>query len=421
MGAEERELLETVLASGETLLGVISDVLDFSKIEANKLDVNVVEFPIVAVLSSLLKPFEVRASRQGLAFTTDISSDVPTAVVGDKQRISQVLMNLVNNSAKFTERGSIRVAITAKPLPKDKPAPAHLASHLGTPSVLLCFTVTDTGIGIPLAQHSTVFRAFEQVDGSITRRHGGTGLGLAISRRLVELMGGEIGINYSVPGSGSEFTFTIPVGAVRFSEDNADPTLEAEWHGLKSAPILDPRTLQPDVDVRNATETPMLRKRKALNGSAAHDDSFDTKRPKPSEAQTPHRPLRILVAEDNPTNQLLISRLLTKAGHELRLASDGLGALEIYRGAEPDYFDVFLSDLQMPNMDGMQVMKRIRELEAACGGRRLPIVALTAHALDSDRDLCLASGFDAWLPKPLNRTQLFELLDQLASGTVASS
>lgn len=431
MGDEERDLLETVRSSGETLLGIISDILDFSRIEANKLEINVFEFPFVPSLQTVLKPLEMRAVKQGLDFEVDVDGTVPESIVGDKQRIAQVLINLVGNSLKFTSKGSIRVSVEARPSLK---RPAHMPPNL---SVLeLRFIVRDTGIGVSPAKKQMIFLPFTQSDGSITRKHGGSGLGLAICKRLVELMDGQIGIDWSEEGSGSQFFFTVVVGY----EPHDDGRWKASWNGLESPPILDPRAYTPE-ELPAHSNGIRYRHQVAKAASPSDDGYFALKRPSLSSSrkhtsglrlpvsppasagELPSRKLRILVAEDNEVNQLLITRLLTKSGHAVTMAKDGLEALEMYRAGEP--FDLLLSDLSMPVIDGFELTKRIREMEqdesskqtSVRESRRLPIVALTAHALDRDRKACLQAGFDSWLPKPIDRNQLFQVLAQVATQT----
>ncbi|KAI9020356.1 hypothetical protein DFJ74DRAFT_123499 [Hyaloraphidium curvatum] len=411
IGGEDRELLESVRSSGEALLAIISDILDFSKIEANKMDISRHPFSLVPSVAGILKPLQVRATLQGLDFRVDVAPDVPATVIGDRQRIGQVLINLVGNALKFTRRGGIQVSVEAV----TGSAPSGL--------VKLRFTVRDTGIGIPADKHDQVFVAFRQADGSITREHGGSGLGLTISKRLAELMGGEIGISYSVVGTGSEFFFTVLVGLA--DDQGANPPKRAEtWNGFGSSSLeTEPPSCRPDsfglrvtgqmatrgqdgpdgyFALDGAGRTPT----RTVTGGAMPTPDFDAASDRPAQ-----RPLRVLVAEDNPTNQMLIARLLTKAGHFVHMCCDGREALDAYSTNGP--FDVLISDLQMPIMGGVEAVARIRGMESDRRLRRLPIIALTAHALDRDRELCLSSGFDAWLPKPIARSELFETLYRL--------
>jgi CheY-like chemotaxis protein len=279
-------------------------------------------------------------------------------------RLRQVLLNLVGNAVKFTERGEVVVTVAREPFLLGA-AGADDDEDLG--SEFLRFTVRDTGIGIPEDRLGAVFDPFVQADGSMSRRYGGTGLGLSISARLVELMGGRMSVESRV-GVGSTFSFTLPLPA---ADPSAMPATAPEPESSASAP-------------RPVAPAP----------------------PPPAPA------LRILVAEDNLVNQALVRGLLLRQGHTVTVVANGREAVE---ANERESFDVVLMDVSMPEMDGLEATALIRRREATRGGR-VPIVAMTAHAMKGDRERCLESGMDAYLAKPLSAAELWETLAQLAEA-----
>ena len=341
---EQREYLTTVKQSAESLLTIINDILDFSKIEAGKLDLEEVAYNVRSCIREAVKLMDYRAGQKSLALSCEIDPSVPEYIFGDPIRLRQVLLNLVGNAVKFTERGSVTVTGAARQAPKE--------------GMELQLEVRDTGIGIPLEKQSTIFEAFAQADGSMTRRFGGTGLGLTISSRLISLMGGAISVE-SAPGQGSCFRFSI----------QAQPASEPS------------QTLD-----QTAAEVSRL--------------------PEKSAART----VRALLVEDNPVNQKVVLRLLQKHGHQVTIASNGREALEAMIDAE---FDIVLMDVQMPVMTGLEAAEAIRRTERGTG-RRIPIVAMTAHAMTGDKELCLASGMDGYLSKPVRLSDLLEALAKFA-------
>ena len=338
---EQRENLGTVKSSAESLLSILNDILDFSKIESRKLELEAAPFRLRDLVATTLKPLTLQAHQKGLEIVSDIGAGVPDRVVGDRTRIQQVLTNLVGNALKFTEVGSVRVAITEH---------ARSATAVG-----LQFTVTDTGIGIALEKQASIFEAFRQADGSTTRKFGGTGLGLAISSTLVQLMGGQLSVE-SAPGAGSTFRFAL--------------TLPIEPGTRAAAPAAPASTAAPAAVGR-----------------------------------------RILLVEDNIVNQRVALGMLTKRGHHVTIAQDGLEALE---RLEAETFDVVLMDLQMPRMGGLDATMEIRRRERTRGGH-IRIVAMTARAMASDREQCLATGMDDYLSKPIDRAQLVDAVENAGS------
>jgi signal transduction histidine kinase/ActR/RegA family two-component response regulator len=349
--AEQRDNISTVKASAESLLSILNDILDFSKIESRRLDVEAAPFALRAAIAATIKPFTLQAHQKGLELICNVAPDVPAGVVGDSTRIQQVLTNLVANALKFTEAGHVLVSIS-------ETARAAGVSHLK-------FTISDTGIGIPASKHAAIFEAFRQADGSTTRQFGGTGLGLTISSTLVGLMGGRIWVE-SEPGVGSTFYFTLsmPIAAVA---DAAMPTV---------APIVVSAPRAPAVPAR-ADAAPSVTSR------------------------------RILLVEDNIINQRVATGMLTKRGHHVTLAEDGAEAVATL---ERETFDLVLMDLQMPGMSGLDATAAIRKREQTTGGH-VRIIAMTARAMASDREQCLAAGMDGYLSKPIDRTLLFEAVE----------
>jgi PAS domain S-box-containing protein len=357
LNPEQRRYLSAVKNSAHDLLNIINDILDFSKIEAGKVELYPEDFALRDSIDEPLKALRLRADAKGLKLSLHIPSDVPNRWRGDCGRLRQVLINLVGNAIKFTEKGEVNLSVARDSLE------------------VLRFTVHDTGIGISPAQQEQIFRAFSQADNSITRRFGGTGLGLSISARLIALMSGSISVR-SEPGHGSEFTFTVK---------------------LKCSPATDAGVA--GVGHQNGRE---------LSGKELH--VFPTPFAQPTSRSAPVTdPLRILVAEDNAVNREVAAALLAKLGHQVKLVGNGREAVD---ATEHENFDAVLLDLQMPEMDGLQAAQLIREREQG-SSRHLRLIALTAHALVGDRERCLAAGMDDYIAKPLVRTDLEAVLQRL--------
>lgn len=357
---KQRHLASTVHRSGRTLLAIINDILDFSKIEAGKLDLECVGFDLTQLLDESLELFMEAARRKGLRLTQQIDERVPRYLQGDPIRLRQILMNLLSNAMKFTEAGGISLT-------------ADYVS--GTPThTQLRISVTDTGIGIPPAAKLRIFDAFAQADGSTTRRYGGTGLGLSIAKQLVGLMGGAITVE-SEPGRGSTFSFT--------AQFELQPLGVEAATGLTSYPQLP----KPQFTLEHA---------------------YGPSQPLPSSAgpesqHAGHSPARILVAEDSPVNREVAGGMLELLGYQAEMAENGRQAMEL---AARTHFDLVLMDCQMPEMDGLTATGEIRRHEAASGQQRLTIIALTANAMQGDREQCLAAGMDDYLTKPYTQVQL---------------
>ncbi|CBE68838.1 MAG: response regulator [Candidatus Methylomirabilis oxygeniifera] len=350
LSTEQREYLDLVKSSAESLLGLLNDILDCSKIEAGKLNLEAIPFSLGEILHATLRPLTLQAGRKDLTLTWEILPDVLDTLVGDPTRLRQIVVNLVSNAIKFTERGGIAVR-----------AQAIVEADLRQ-CVLYC-SVTDTGIGIPPEKRHVIFDPFIQVDGSTTRQYGGTGLGLTITAHLVTMMGGRIWVE-SEPGLGSTFHFTARFGV-------QSPSANASNSGVAAGVIRD-----------QVVQTPAVCRR-----------------------------LRILLAEDNPVNRILAVRLLEKAGHTVAVAGTGR---EVLVTLEREQFDLVMMDVQMPEMDGISATAAIRERERGSGAH-LPILALTAHAMNGDRERCLAAGMDDYLSKPIQAKALYEAIARLCA------
>ena len=330
----QRERLDVIRQSGETLLAILNDVLDLSKIEAGKLELEEVEFDIGELAQGAHAAFTAIANKKGLSFDLSIERGARGVYRGDSTRIRQILYNLVSNSLKFTEQGEVRVVI------------ARDADQLSV-------QVRDTGIGIPPERLAQLFQMFEQADASTTRQFGGTGLGLAICRELATLMGGVISAT-SEPGKGSIFEARLPIP--RISGASRRPPRSVE---------------QPAAQVATDSET---------------------------------TPLRVLAAEDNTVNQLVLKTLLHQIGVDPTVVDNGEDAVSAW---EREPWDLILMDVQMPRMDGPTATRRIRQLEAQTGRARTPIIALTANAMSHQVAEYATVGMDGFVAKPIEIGRLF--------------
>jgi PAS domain S-box-containing protein len=492
---EQREYLKIVQDASRSLLKLLNDILDFSKVEAGKLVLEPGPFCLRKILDDTTKTLALKAHEKNLELLYHIDAEVPDQMIGDSGRLRQILVNLIGNSIKFTDRGEIVLKIEI------------LEEGLEDNKILLHFSVSDTGIGISQDQLETIFEKFSQVDSSTTRKYGGTGLGLAISSKLVELMGGVIWAespttfsHFHKYGPGSTFHFTI---LFEVDREPIDTRKQVEFHKLKGLPLLiidDNETnrrflhdvlarygLKPEsagsgqealeiLEVRSLSPpyfqliildfrmpgmdggTVLKRIRDEINldipvilltsGEKAEDLSqFNTRYAsahllKPVNTQELLETIlevmgyitreddkgkettgeeeagdeketvsmRILVAEDNAVNQRLIRRLLEKKGHKVEIASDGKTAVETFlkkAGNPREKFQLVLMDIQMPNMDGVEATREIRKID-----RKIPIVALTAHAMKGDRGRFLSQGMDDYVSKPIEKSVLFEVINK---------
>jgi signal transduction histidine kinase/CheY-like chemotaxis protein len=485
--AEQRNYLSTVRVSARALLDLVDEILDLSKIEAGKMELDRVELDVRETVEDGIKVLAVRAGQKGLELACRVSPDVPAALLGDPGRLRQVVVNLVGNAIKFTERGE--VVLDARVADQDED------------EVHVHFSVRDTGIGVPQDKKEQIFAPFTQADTSTTRRYGGSGLGLAISAQLVEMMGGHLDMTSEI-GRGSTFFFTARFPRAHKAEPPKAP--RAAWTDLSGLPVLVVddnvtnrlilcemltswrmrpaaaaggdealRTLRaehasgrpfrlilsdgqmPDMDGFMLAETvksdpalkavPMIlltsagrpgdgaRCRKlgiagflnkpvkqselldtiaaAVGGHAMSGQSGD----EAPAAATAVAPLAILLAEDNTVNQEVASRILEKRGHAVTVVGDGKAAVELLAPGSAQRFDVVLMDVQMPEMDGLDATRAIREREKASGGH-VPIVAMTAHAMEGDRERCLEAGMDGYVTKPVEADRLIAAVESAAGS-----
>lgn len=366
-----RRYAETARNSGATLLSLINNILDFSKIEAGKLELEQVAFDLRKTVDDVAELLSRHARRKGLEFVCSLAADVPTWVRGDPHRLGQILINLVGNAVKFTEQGEVRVDISIQ--------------DIGPCDVGLRFEILDTGIGIPLDAQARIFESFSQADGSTTRQYGGTGLGLAICKQLVERMKGGIGVR-SQPGRGSLFWFIARFETATASLPAAVP--------LPDGPGV--RAMTVDESTTSLAEPPR---------------------------RTPWR-ATILVAEDHAVNREVTVAMLDGAGCRVDAASTGAEALDAVSRVE---YDLILMDCQMPVLDGFEAAKAIRERErserpaTSDSQRRVPIIALTANALETARQQCLAVGMDDWLVKPFTKDDLLAVIEKWLPGRQADT
>jgi two-component system, sensor histidine kinase and response regulator len=475
LSSDQKQLVSMAQDSANTLMVVINDILDFSKIEAGKLAFDVREFELAEVVAQSTRTMGLRAHQKGLELAYQVDPDIPRFLMGDAHRIKQVLINLIGNAIKFTERGEVVLRVAA-----EERTPGEIR---------LRFSVSDTGIGIPAEKQQLIFEAFSQADASTTRKYGGTGLGLAISSRIVELMGGKIWVE-SEPGRGSTFHFTAtlqtsasgPKPAAAIQPDLAGVRLLVVDDSASSRGILYKalKTWGLKVALAGSADEALHELGEAARQGRAYQvlivdghmpgkDGFDLIREvkqspeaapatlmmltsddyyasvrrcaqmeiaahliKPirfsellaairqvlspvrssgqdsgSQAKEPSLRLRVLLAEDNLVNQRLTVRMLEKMGHQVTVAQTGEEALN---AIPREKFDLVLMDVQMPEMDGFAATREIRRREAP--GQRVPVIAMTAHAMKGDRESCLEAGMDDYLAKPINREELQQAIER---------
>ncbi len=484
LSAEQRELLSAVKSCSASLLDIINEILDFSKIESGVVTLDRSDFSLRRVLSEAMKVVALPAHQKGLELLCTVAADAPARLVGDALKLRQVLINLIGNAIKFTERGEIELTVDCEQRAGD--------------SVRLRFAVRDTGIGIPADKHKVIFEAFSQADNSMTRKYGGTGLGLTISARLVELKGGKLDVA-GVPGRGSTFHFAAPfqcgddsVAASSLQHQSGVPVLVADendasrqaLHDILEAAGMAPVTVaggQQALDTlreASARGAPFgfaildvrmpgcdgfavaaaIQRERALAGccailllpadgrrndgarcrelgvttlvkpasrldlleaiAQASDAAHESGRSVALGAA--HEPaadmLHILLAEDNPVNQKVAHALLTRRGYTVHTVGNGQEAVA---ALESQAFDLVLMDVQMPVMGGFEAAHEIRRREEATG-RRVPILALTAHAMAEVRGQCLAAGMDDYLTKPLKPIALYAAIERVMKGAAGN-
>ena len=479
----QSQYVGAIRQSAGSLLTVINDILDFSKIEAEKLVLEKYEIDPRTIAEEVCESVALNVHKKGVRIAVLVEPDVGRRYLGDGVRIRQILLNLVSNAAKFTDKGEINVA-------------------LSTTNGRLRFDIRDTGIGISKEKIVRIFHAFEQADVDTTRRFGGTGLGLAISHRLLMLMKGEVGVD-SEPGKGSDFWFSLPLEPTVESENREDSMILAPIARNKTALIFDAhestrisleqilrpwgiRVLQADSkeilfalldaadtsedkidilffqsDFPGLTPTELVDRLAVKSGNDAI--SFVATYPLGTIAEavrnglpgmvdvlsrpfrreavhrilrnlfgitaeknktTPsryfattsvHRPLRILLAEDVPINVMVATALIHSLGHEVEVAENGLIALEKLRSND---YDLVFMDCQMPEMDGFECTRRLRQPESGVRNPGIPVIAMTANAMSGDREKCLASGMNDYISKPIDATQFALMLEQWGNPSI---
>ncbi len=364
----QREQVDVIHQSGETLLSLLNDILDVSKIEEGKLELEVADFDVAAVVQAAAAGFAAVAQRKKLTLQVEVAESARDWRQGDAARLRQILNNFLSNALKFTEAGSVRLSVQGD-------------GAGGAEGLRL--TVRDTGMGIPADKLSMLFQKFTQLDASTTRRFGGTGLGLAICRELTERMGGHVSVESEL-GEGSTFEVVLPLLRIAAGASTVVPVADREA-ALELPATVGP-VLESDAD--------------GVAGER-HD------------AEAGRGALRVLAAEDNPTNQLVLTTIMQIFGVELTLAADGIEAVDTWRDG---VFDVVLMDIQMPRLDGVAATRRIRAEEAETGRPRTPILALSANALTHQVEAYLAAGMDGHVAKPIELPKLQAALEQALAG-----
>ena len=348
---------EIVLRSGDSMMTLINDVLDFAKIEAGKLDIETLDFDLSRLLDEFAAMLALQVYKKGLELLCAADPAVPTLLRGDPGRLRQILHNLAGNAVKFTHTGTVAIRVS---LVKEEGSGSGVQGSGGRETVLLRFSVRDTGIGIPKDKIGLLFERFSQVDGSSTRKYGGTGLGLSIVKQLAGLMGGEVGVE-SEAGKGSEFWFTARLGTqARGAEPHARPI------------------------------APLHTAREKLNLFASCK-------------------ARILLAEDNIQNQQTTMAIL----HHLGLRADAVAnGVEVINAVKTIPYDLVLMDVQMPEMDGIEATRWIRDPKSAIPNHQIPIIAMTAYVMQNDLEHCLEAGMNDYIAKPVSLQALAGALDK---------
>ncbi|MDQ1282754.1 MAG: hypothetical protein QG666_543 [Euryarchaeota archaeon] len=375
LDAEQLECTKIIRISSESLLSLINSILDFSKLEAKKMDLEVLDFDLPSTLEEAESLLAAAASEKRLDLSSSIDSDVPLHLSGDQGKLRQIIVNLLSNAVKFTPKGKIEVHVSRISPSNEVLHPVHESDvssdgpvhcRMEDCDVSLRFSVSDTGIGIPEDRVKILFSPFTQVDSSTTRKYGGTGLGLAISRQLAELMGGRIGV-VSREGEGSTFWFTANFRALGMGSSGS-----ANWESKKSN---------------------------------FHSEKFVQK----DTLEEADDSVRILVAEDNPINQKVAQAMIKKMGYEVDIVANGhetINALQLMP------YNLVLMDCQMPEMDGLEATRRIRQEGSMVLNPNIPIIAMTASAMSGDREKCIKAGMDDFIAKPVRKEELEEMLTE---------
>jgi signal transduction histidine kinase/ActR/RegA family two-component response regulator len=378
LNPEQREFAQTVQRTGDALLTIIDDVLDYSKIEAGCMRVEQIDFDLRSVCEEARAILQAAVAKRGLVMSLEYDATLPRIIKGDPVRLRQVLLNLASNAVKFTERGAVRIEV----------------SRLD--EAQLKISVADSGIGITAEQLDRLFRRFTQADSSTTRRYGGTGLGLAISKTLVELMGGTIGAQ-SLPGEGSTFWITLPL--IAGDQTQSQPTT------AERAPLEQLAPKQP------------LSEQQAPQQPVSVPTLVDAVAAPPARGAAQVGAARVLLVEDNFVNQRVAVYMLVKLGHRVDVAKHGREAIDMLGKSG---YDLVLMDCQMPEMDGFEATRMIRDRSSPVLDHEIPVIAMTANAFPEDRTRALACGMNDFLAKPVDRPMLASMLEKWlkpASGT----
>jgi signal transduction histidine kinase/ligand-binding sensor domain-containing protein/ActR/RegA family two-component response regulator len=405
LSGEQREYLHAVRSSSTALLGILTDILDLSKVEAGKLRMDSVAFHLDEVVGAAIGNVALDARQKRLSLAQQIDDDAPRRLVGDPLRLRQVLINLLSNAVKFTEKGGISL---------------HIRLESGGETPVLRFSITDTGIGIPVEKHALIFEPFLQGDGSHTRRHGGAGLGLTICARFVEMMQGKIWLE-SEAGKGSTFHFTAQFGHAVGAAVDAPARLRSR--DLQALAAATARAAQPLVSVpppAPAPETanltpPGLAPAPPAAAFALSAPALPPPQARPQAAEADDSVRRVLLVEDNLLNQKLALKLLEKRGHIVDTAINGVEALE---ACDRQRYHAILMDIQMPVMGGFEATTEIRAREAKLG-IRTPIIAVTAHAMEGDRERCIECGMDDYVAKPIKPADLYAAIERQTGARAA--
>ena len=366
LDATQREYVHIIETSGNAMLSLIEDILDYSKIEAGRLELDAVRFAPAVCIREAVGLIQLKAREKGLRVDVAIDPRIPGYFFGDSHRFRQIAINLLGNAVKFTEQGCIGVSLSGDLIVPEDAGQDGATSQADEDWYRLVLMVEDTGIGIPLDRQSHIFTKFSQVDASTTRRYGGSGLGLAICQQLARLLGGDIEVESAgIPGQGSRFRCTVTMRACRRQDEAPDDQARVAVMG---------------------EESPAAASREPLSS------------------------LRVLIAEDNPGNLILMRKLLQSMGVSADFAHNGLEAVEAARQVA---YDVILMDVQMPELDGIEATRRIRRFQP---DRQpiLQIIALTANATEEDRLACFEAGMNGFITKPVRMQRLTEVLEHCA-------
>jgi signal transduction histidine kinase/CheY-like chemotaxis protein len=396
LAKEQREFVEIIRNASDTLLTIINDILDFSKIESGHLELEKQTFDLRICLEDTLELLLSKANEKRIELSYFIHPDVELNVIGDMTRLRQVLANLIGNAIKFTSRGSVNISITQTPI--SHYMRCELSDRHEETQLLrtIQFAVKDTGIGIPSDRLNRLFQPFSQVDASTTRQYGGTGLGLAISKRLCELMGGAMWVKSDLD-QGSTFYFTIiaPVNSVNIGQTIYTPNFTNSYiQNLTHLSSNTPSNVQSNLTHQNRQNYP-----------------FDP-------LMSRDHPLRILLAEDNIINQKVAQHILQRMGYRADVAANGL---EVLAAIAQQTYDLIFMDMQMPEMDGIEATKQICKcLETGKLAIKPRIVAMTANAMQGDREICLNAGMDDYISKPIHNADLVRVLRECPSKAMAN-